>query len=304
MKIIATLLVTIFFSVQLAAGAFLNPANANTEIFYPPCNLEGEDIGHAADLFWDAPGTCEPDSLPVETAGFRIYRDEVMIAETDGETFSYIDNNYQGFGYLPQGSYSYTITALYMVDDNLVESVHEGPVEVFIAPGFGYISGFVWDCISFTPIGGATITVGDFTTTSQSNGTFTILLFEFDTLEVHVSAPGYCDSTFLVIWNSWFFNLNFCLMPCDVSGSNGSAYKPDQINVFPVPANDILHVQVDAGIQRIRLIDYSGKIVFESNLRGEQSGQVDVSRFSAGIFTLQVIAMNDLILNRKVVIVR
>jgi hypothetical protein len=300
MKVIATLLVTIFFSVQLAAGAFFNPANANTETFYPPCNLEGEDIGHAADLFWDAPGTCEPDSLPVETAGFRIYRDEIMIAETDGETFSYIDDD--GV-YLPYGTYSYTITALYIVDDELVESEHEGPVEVVIAPGFGYISGMVFDCVTFEPLAGVTITIGDFSTTSQSNGTFSIVLFEFDSIEVHLSAPGYCDTTYLVFWNS-FPPVGFCLMPCEISGSFDSDDKFDVINVFPVPANDILNVQMHAGIGQIRLINFSGEIVFEAQMHGKQSCQIDVSRSPAGIYTLHVITMNNLILNRKVVISR
>jgi hypothetical protein len=301
MKIIATLLVTIFFSVQLAAGAFFNPANGNTETFFPPCNLEGEDIGHAAHLFWDAPGTCEPDSLPVETAGFRIYRDEIMIAETDGETFSYIDDD--GV-YLPYGTYSYTITALYIVDDELVESEHEGPVEVVIAPGFFFANGFIWDCISFEPLAGATITVGDFSTISQSNGTFTIALYEFDSIEVHLSAPGYCDTTYLVFWNWTFPSFNFCLMPCETLGFSVSDETSDEVNAFPVPANDILNVQMHAGIGQIRLINFSGEIVFEAQVFGKQSAQVDVSHSPAGIYTLQVITMKGRILNRKVVISR
>jgi hypothetical protein len=301
MKIIATLLLSIFCGVQLTAGVFLNPANGNTETIYSPCNLEGEDIGHAAALYWEAPGTCEPDSLPIETSGFRIYRDENMIAETDGETFWYLDDD---GAYLPSGTYSYTITALYIVDDDLVESEHEGPVEIVIDPGFFFTNGFVWDCVSLQPIGGATIIIGDFSTISMGNGSFTIVLFEFDSLLAHVSAPGYCDSTFLVIWDPWFPNLNFCLMPCEISGSIGSADKPDDICVFPVPANDILNVRLDAGIRQIRLFDYSGKIVFETKLQGEQSGQIDVSHFSYGIYTMQVITMNDLILNRKLVINR
>ncbi|MBE0661116.1 MAG: fibronectin type III domain-containing protein, partial [Bacteroidales bacterium] len=31
-----------------------------SQFLYPPCNLEGEDVGHAVALTWEAPGTCDP----------------------------------------------------------------------------------------------------------------------------------------------------------------------------------------------------------------------------------------------------
>ncbi len=299
MKIISTLLVTIYCSVQLAAGTFIT---GDTDNFFPPCNLEGEDIGHAANLVWEAPGTCEPDSLPVETAGFRIYRDEIMIAEVDGETFEFED---LGNGtYLQPGTYNFSITALYELGDDLIESEHEGPVVVVIAPGLFWTNGWVFDCISFEPIAGATITAGDFSTISQFNGTFTIILYEFDSLEVHVSAPGYCDTTYLVIWDWNFPPFILCLMPCGIQSSNESAYEPDEMNIFPVPASDFLNVQMDAGIRQIRLMSYNGEIVSETRMLGEKSYQLDVNRFPTSIYTLQIITANGQILNRKVVINR
>jgi hypothetical protein len=302
MKIIATILAGIFYSALFASSLLLIPGNVNAEEFFPPCNLEGEDIGHAANLVWEAPGTCEPDSLPVETAGFRIYRDEIMIAEVDGETFEFED---LGNGaYLPHGTYNYSITALYELGDDLVESEHEGPVEVVIAPGILYINGWIFDCISFGPIAGVTITAGDFSTISQSNGTFTIVLYEFDSLEFHLSAPGYCDTTYLVIWDWNFPSFNFCLEPCGIQGNLESAYEPDEMKIFPVPASDFLNVQMDDGIRLIRLINYNGEIVFETQKFGEQSCQMDVKHFPASIYTLQVVTNNGRILNRKVAINR
>lgn len=301
MKICFTLLVTIFCNVQLTAGTFIT---GNTQTYFPPCNLEGEDIGLAANLVWEAPGTCEPDSLPFETAGFRIYRDEIMIAEVNGETFEFEDI---GDGtYLQPGTYNYYITALYEVGNDLVESEPEGPVEVVIAPGFGFVSfiGFVFECFSNEPVAGASVLIDGCHTTSNENGVFTCTVFSFDTLTAHVSAPGYCDTTFLITWNGSFPIFSFCLMPCDISGSIVAENKPHEMNVFPVPASDFLNVQMDAGIRQIRLINFSGEIVSETRMLGEQSFQLDVNRFPANIYTLQVITINGQIWNKKVVINR
>jgi hypothetical protein len=309
MKSIFTLLVAIFCSLQLIAGAFLNPANGNTDTIYPPCNLEGEDIGFAVELVWQAPGTCEPDSPPVETAGFRIYRDEIMIAETDGETFSYTDDNHSGFGYLPPGTYSYTITALYMVDDDLVESEYEGPVEMFIALEPGFINGILFDCAGNGPIGGATIIYGDFSTITHENGLYSLILFMFDTIDVHISAPGYFDSAYQVVWGWPYWPLPsiiVCLWPDTLTGSNPGLITPANkiLSVYPLPATEMLNISSADGIDRVRIFSLTGKMILDRPQDANSQAMIDVSRFSAGIYTLQVITRNDLILNRKIIISR
>ncbi len=60
------------------------------------------------------------------------------------------------------------------------------------------------------------------------------------------------------------------------------------LKVYPVPANDLLYVKVDATVKSIHLVDLSGRIL---SLSPEISGNVlklDVASFAAGSYLLQV----------------
>lgn len=307
MKTLILLISIALFILQANASDQLTRPRGLYETYPKPCNLEGEDIGHAAALYWEAPGTCEPDSLPVETAGFRIYRDEIMIAETDGETFSYTDSNYPGFDYLPPGTYSYTITALYMVDDDLVESEHEGPVEVFIALGVGFFNGILFDCAGNGPIGGATIIFGDFSTITQENGTYSLLLFMFDTIDVHISAPGYFDTAFQVVWGWPYWplpSITVCLWPDTLTGSNPGLIAPANkiLSVYPLPATEMLNISVPDGIDRVRIFNLTGKMIFDRPQYANSKAMIDVSRFGKGFYILQVVGVDGSVLNKKIII--
>jgi hypothetical protein len=148
---------------------------------------------------------------PVETAGFRIYRDNVMIAEVDGETFDFTDN---GGDYLVAGTYSYKITALYEYGDDIIESLPEGPISVEVAPGIGFVQGLIYNCVNFQPIQGATITAGEFSTVTLPNGTFTLVVNE-GVYDLQITAPGYFPmqiDDYLVVWQQTS-TLNECLTP-------------------------------------------------------------------------------------------
>jgi hypothetical protein len=304
MKIIPAILFPILFSLQLTAGVNEKPETRD-DTLYPPCNFQAEVFNFYFVVFlqWEAPGSCEPDSMPVEPAAFRIYRDEVMVAEVAGDDFLFIDGN---GSYLQPGGYSYTITALYESGNDLLESEPAGPVQVVIEPIILYANGMVWNCELNETIAGATVTIGEYSATTQSNGTYTmILILPFDSLTAYLTAPDYCDTSFVV--NGDWYNpiLSFCMRPCGVLGNSSvSVDKSFDIFIFPVPASDFLNVQMDDGIRLIRLINYNGEIVFETQNYGEQSCQMDVKHFPASIYTLQVVTNNGRILNRKVAINR
>jgi hypothetical protein len=162
---------------------------------------------------------------PVETAGFRIYRDGNMIAEVDGETFSFVDDDGD---YLLAGTYNYSITAIYDYEDELVESLHEGPISVEVAAGLGFVNGLIFDCVNFQPIGGATITAGEYSTMTQANGTFSLIAPE-GVYDIHITAPFYFDlvvEDFEIVWQQTL-TLNECLTPF-------------QIHVDPTMINEVL----------------------------------------------------------------
>ena len=69
-------------------------------------------------------------------------------------------------------------------------------------------------------------------------------------------------------------------------GVNEEAISP--FKVYPVPANDLLYVKVDADVKSIHLVDLSGRTL---TLSPEISGDVlklDVSTFAVGSYLLQV----------------
>jgi hypothetical protein len=151
---------------------------------------------------------------PVETAGFRIYRDGAMIAEVDSETFSYTDEGEGDF--LPAGTYNYTVTAIYEYDDDIVESWHEGPATVTVEPGFGFVEGIVFDAVTFQPIEGVAITAGEFSTTTQANGTYSLVAYEgvYEICFDKIGYALYCVEDFEIVWQETH-TLNVELTPQD-----------------------------------------------------------------------------------------
>ncbi|MEA5260505.1 T9SS type A sorting domain-containing protein [Arcicella aquatica] len=59
------------------------------------------------------------------------------------------------------------------------------------------------------------------------------------------------------------------------------------INVYPNPTTDIINIVGDDKELDIQLIDFSGKIIQEEKLRGEQK-RIDMSKVSAGTYFLQI----------------
>jgi hypothetical protein len=146
----------------------------------------------------------------IPTAGFNLYRDNAHIATVDGETFEYVDTP------LIAGTYSYTVSALYEYGDELVESQHEGPAVVDVAPGTGFVQGIVFDAVTFQPVGGVAITAGEFSTTTQENGTYTLVAFEgvYDIEFDKIGYALYVEEDFTVVWQQTH-TLNVELTPQD-----------------------------------------------------------------------------------------
>ena len=153
----------------------------------------------------------------VPTAGFKIYRNNVLLAQVAGNTFSFTDSAFPGFTYLPTGTYNYSITALYNHAGGTVESLHEGPISVFVEPGMGFVTGIVYNCETNQPIAGVTVSAGDFSTTTAANGTYTLVAHE-GTHTLTISKPFYFTKTFPNFNIMWLqtHTVNACLEAFEV----------------------------------------------------------------------------------------
>lgn len=76
------------------------------------------------------------------------------------------------------------------------------------------------------------------------------------------------------------------------------------INIFPNPANELLTIQSDKNIQngKIILTDLSGREIASQNLNQQNSNQIDISKFSNGIYLLKIYSGNTVLKIEKLVI--
>ena len=73
------------------------------------------------------------------------------------------------------------------------------------------------------------------------------------------------------------------------------------IEVYPNPATDIIQVKIHTeGVALIRVVDLSGKVVFEGKIMDNEC-RIDTSKLGAGIYSLQVI-QNGTVTNKRVVV--
>lgn len=76
------------------------------------------------------------------------------------------------------------------------------------------------------------------------------------------------------------------------SGTNLDEIEFSGLNIFPVPARDIIHIVSGDKVQKIRLISLSGNLVFESEPNNASDLSLDLKGVNPGIFILQVITEN------------
>ena len=189
-----------------------------TRVFPPqflpkPCNLQGEDVGHAVELIWEAPEICHAGGNAGTTAGFNIYRSNTLLASVDGNTFSFVDSSYPGFAYLPAGTYSYSITALYNFSNGTIESFHEGPISTVVEGEASFVSGIVYDCSSSLPLSGVTLRWGHITTTTSPGGSFTIAGVNGVVHDLTLSKPFYFTKRYPNVAFQDIPTLGLCLVP-------------------------------------------------------------------------------------------
>ncbi|MCO5255722.1 MAG: T9SS type A sorting domain-containing protein [Lentimicrobium sp.] len=126
---------TAFYSNGISAtvkGSF------TSEFLFPPRNFTAEtyEFTNYCYLAWEAPEDPQhPGQAVPGIVSFRIYRNQMLIAEVASDTVGYYDLN------LPPAQYFYEITAVYDLTSygfpgQTGESMKEGPVEIFVVYGY------------------------------------------------------------------------------------------------------------------------------------------------------------------------
>ena len=78
-------------------------------------------------------------------------------------------------------------------------------------------------------------------------------------------------------------------------------YKPSTINIYPNPANDVVHIESKEAIQQLLIIDYLGRTVKQLKVNSEQL-IVDINDLPKGIYLLHITNKLNNVYNEKLII--
>ena len=81
-------------------------------------------------------------------------------------------------------------------------------------------------------------------------------------------------------------------LPCDYISDVHDPKVQAKINVFPNPANDVLHVDSELILNNICLFDCLGKKVYENNLSGAQHAEIEVTYLARSMYYIRIITLN------------
>ncbi len=83
--------------------------------------------------------------------------------------------------------------------------------------------------------------------------------------------------------------------------------KASGIRIYPNPAKDMLHVEIEAGStlkpNTIQMVNSLGKMVFDKSLSGsDRSFNIDLHDFADGIYSIRIMAAGGKVINSKIVV--
>jgi hypothetical protein len=262
---------------------------APAPILDPPTNLMAQVAGTNVTLSWDAPP-------PTDLTGYRIYRDEELLAEVALAPTTYLDEA------VPAGTHIYGLSAVYTNG----ESPKAGPVMVTIDGAIYKIQGFVRDAYTNLSISDAWVS-----TTNTDNGAITaatpfgahyVLWLSAGTYNLTGTAQGYQSETIenLVIEGQLVYNHDFYLQPGGseiYTGISGKAATTVQI--YPNPARD--HVTVTGmEVKSVQISNQEGCLVAQSNLSSDNQN-FDLSAIPSGLYFIKIQTNTETIIQKLIV---
>ncbi len=75
----------------------------------------------------------------------------------------------------------------------------------------------------------------------------------------------------------------------DITVGLGQESNESELSVYPNPANDYLNIEsLNGSVNRIEIFNGNGALVYSKKTNGVSKQQIDISRFSSGIYLLLV----------------
>lgn len=120
---------------------------------------------------------------------------------------------------------------------------------------------------------------------------------------------SYWDEICITDW-VWEANCSSCISASGssrITGINNTFGNNVKINVYPNPAQNMLHISCNTpiGDAQIKMFDMIGHLVYNENLNGSTiTKDVDVSNFTKGVYYYQVYSNNKMVAKNKIVVIK
>ncbi|MCK4288607.1 MAG: T9SS type A sorting domain-containing protein, partial [Bacteroidales bacterium] len=78
--------------------------------------------------------------------------------------------------------------------------------------------------------------------------------------------------------------------------------NPNSIKIFPNPASDILKIASPEIIKQIKVIDNSGKVVYEKDEYNGKSISINTATFKPGVYYISVMTKKGITVEKVIII--
>jgi hypothetical protein len=237
-------------------------------------------------------------SLPPrnELLGYNLWRNGDNITYIIAPDTLCIDSN------LYPGEYEYHLSAVY----NEGESFTEGPAHVTII-GTGYLSGYVFDHETGSPLDHATVSVqGSNYGITGFDGWYMIADITAGTYDVTCEASGYIMNTIfdVVIEYQGTTALNFEMEKDSIVNLPVYDSRENAVRIYPNPLRGYLNIESDGNFREIYLVNYLGRQIIKENIADRKQIQINTSILAAGVYFIQCYSMGGNVIVKKIVLLR
>ena len=110
------------------------------------------------------------------------------------------------------------------------------------------------------------------------------------------SATDYCESTPAIE-----ANIPFNDYVCVNITSIDNPLSGDVTVLYPNPAKDRVNVMSSRKMDRITVINYVGQVVYDKEMNGEQSYELNTSSYDAGVYIVKISTNNGVVTKRMTI---
>jgi hypothetical protein len=76
-----------------------------------------------------------------------------------------------------------------------------------------------------------------------------------------------------------------------------------EANVYPIPANDFVNIELNSDVQSIRILNYAGQVVYNQNA-DDTFIRIDVRDYTAGAYMVEFTTNDGEVFNKRIVVTK